>query len=60
MNIITRSKKLSYKNTAEDEDSDDLEDTYLYVEKNNIYFYSEIHSDSILKLRIDFLVKKPV
>ena len=53
MNIITRSKKLSYKNTAEDEDSDDLEDTYLYVEKNNIYFYSEIHSDSILKLRIE-------
>ena len=52
MNIITRSKKNKYlKNT--DEGDEELEDTYIHVENNNIYFYSEIHSESILKLRIE-------
>lgn len=53
MNIITRSKKRLYKNTEETEEPEEIDDTYLHVERNNIYFYSDIHSDSILKLRTE-------
>lgn len=50
MNIKTRSSK----NKNDDDLEEELDETLIHIENNNIYFYSEITTDSIFKLRICF------
>ena len=54
MNIQTRSSKKKYINNKnqEEEPEDNFSDLLLHVENNNVYFYSEITTETIFKLRI--------